>query len=409
VAVADRTGPRLGGDLRLFYSDTAKTWHEVRVDGSGDQGATLGVLDDTSAVLVWAGFREGVRWGTLRGRSWTSSGQQFSTSGLAYGPQLRRDPRGGYWLAYADYLGGDPKPIKLLRYQNDTWTRVDSVACAFDRSTDLYIYQGPSLSMDDAEYPSMAWGAFSTVIGLETICACMATDSGFTNGDNIEPSDGGGRPEITRDSNGDVWIAWWKYFDGMFWTHTYATATTSPPRIIALGSRRAIQWTLSEPSPETWWAVLRSRNDGPFEVAARVRASADPAIAWIDDSPPAGILRYKIRRECVDVRYRWESPEARWPPHSRRPMRFEALPGPFAESSQVELSGASAGTLEVTLYDLQGRAIMHQRVEAAGTGTDRFTLDARETSARLPSGVYFLRARDASGSESTPAKIVLLR
>ncbi len=409
VAIADRTGPRLGGDLRLLYSDTLKVWHEVNVTGLGDGGVALGVLNDTSAVLVWAGAREGMRWGVLRGSLWESSGEQLTTSQLAEFPHLRRHPRGGYWLTYVDFIDGDIRRLKLLRYLDGTWTRVDSVACAFTRSTDQYIYQVPSLSMDDAEYPSIAWSGFSTVIGVETICACMSTDSGFMTGDNIQPSDGGFLPGITRDPNGDVWISWWKYYDGMFWTHTYETATTSTPRIVPLGSRRAIQWDLSEPSPETWWAVLRSRNDAPFEVAARVRATPDTAMAWIDDSPPAGTLRYKIRRECVDVRYRWESTEARWPLRNRRPFRFKVVPSPLAETSEVELSGAAAGVLDIAVYDLQGRVVLTQRVEGSGSGVDRFRLDLTRTSSRLSSGVYFLRARDIGGNLSDASKLVILR
>jgi hypothetical protein len=412
VAVADRPPPTYNqGVLRLLYSDTVKVWHEVPITGIGDEGVTVGALDDTSAVVVWSGLREGVRWGTLRGSAWASTGEELqpSASSVDYSPRLRRHPHGGYWLVYAAFIDNDTKPLKLLRYLNGAWTRVDSVACAFDRNTDQYTYQSASMSMDEAEYPSIAWSAFSNVIGLETVCACMSSDSGFTPGDNVQPSDGGFLPGITRDPNGDIWIAWWKYYDGMFWTHTFASARTSAPRLSGTGRQRMLRWALSQPSPETWWAVMRSREGAPFEVAARVRAGPDTLMSWSDTTAPNGALRYKIRRESVDVRYQWESPEAVWPLRVQNPIHFTLVPTPLSAAAQIELSGAVAGMVDVTLYDLQGRALLRQHVDASGSGIDRFSLDPNATTSRLSSGVYFLRARDASGSESSPCKIVLLR
>ena len=60
----------------------------------------------------------------------------------------------------------------------------------------------------------------------------------------------------------------------------------------------------------------------------------------------------------------------------------------------------------LALFDIQGRLVYQRRWEATGSGIDRIPFDAGRP---VRSGVYFLRAVDASGSQSEPAKIVLLR
>jgi len=59
---------------------------------------------------------------------------------------------------------------------------------------------------------------------------------------------------------------------GIWFTHAYTAATTSTPRIEPAAGDRVVRWTLSEPAPETWWAVLRAPEQGAFEEVARVRA-----------------------------------------------------------------------------------------------------------------------------------------
>ena len=85
------------------------------------------------------------------------------------------------------------------------------------------------------------------------------------------------------------------------------------------------------------------------------------------------------------------------------------MPSPLSAADEIELSGAAAGPLEILLYDLQGRTLLRQHLDASGSGIDRFRIDPSATSSRLSSGVYFLRARDASGSVSEPSKVVYLR
>src|SRR5262249_8105862 len=149
----------------------------------------------------------------------------------------------------------------------------------------------------------------------------------------------------------------------------YTTATAGAPQIGGVAANRLVTWTLSEPAPESWWAVLRSRNGAPFEVAARVRAGATTQMSWNDKSLP-GNLRYKIRRECVDTRYQAESAEGGWPRLAHPiPIKLH-VKNPFVDGADVMLSGAAAGPVDIQLYDLQGRLMLRTKGNASGIGEE---------------------------------------
>jgi hypothetical protein len=390
----------LGGP-RLFYSDIPHVWGELPVNGSASNGLAVTALDDTTVLVATAAIGP-ISWGIVRGNAWIGGVQPIPDS-YAYSPTLRPRPSGGQWLAWGsadqDYMG-------IMSYRDGIWSAPESLRCAHRMPGQHYANSG-DLSRDPGEYPALAWA--TELWASFTVCACMPTDSGFTIADELKDSETDGIPTIARDGNGDVWVAWWRYFQGMYWTHTYTTATTDLPRVVGHGRRRALAWTLSEPAPESWWGVLRARGDEPFEQVARVRAGPGPEMSWADDSPPAGQLRYKVRRECVDQRYEWLSEEATWPPRGGKPAPTLRVASPVWTSADVQVSDAAAGTLVFRVYDVQGRLVQELTESASGSGSDRFTLNLGATPGHLASGVYFVRARDAQGQESAAAKFVRLR
>jgi len=184
-------------------------------------------------------------------------------------------------------------------------------------------------------------------------------------------------------------------------------------------------WSLSEPVPGSWWTVQRlggharaapggparveSGADGSFEDVARVRAGEDSYLSWVDDSPPGGLLRYRIRRDCVDKHYEWLSDEATWPPQVRKPRAVRLAARDAGVGNELELEGAAPGALDVRVYDVQGR-LVHRQSEMATEGeTKVFRLGLGVQGATLRSGIYFIRVRDALGQESNAVKTVLLR
>ena len=163
------------------------------------------------------------------------------------------------------------------------------------------------MSRDPGEYPVIVWDA--DYYASSQVMISFPTPTGYSRGELVPGSYGGVLPSIVRDHNADVWLTWWEERRATWWTHTYthATATATKLLVDGHGRKRTVVWSLDEPAPESWWAVLRSRLEGPFEVVARVQAGDGLMINWTDDSPPAGYLRYKVRRECLDTRYAWES------------------------------------------------------------------------------------------------------
>ena len=118
-------------------------------------------------------------------------------------------------------------------------------------------------------------------------------------------------------------------------------------------------------------------------------------------------MRYRVRRESVDSRYRWESEEGRWPPNAQRPLTLSTPSGLLGES--LSLGGAVAGAIEIRIYDVQGRLSLRQQAKVTGAGDESLRLDLALAQYPLHSGVYFAQAKDASGRQTAPLKLVLLK
>jgi hypothetical protein len=404
VAVADVVANRV--ELRVFSSDEPTVWREaVAVQAAFIHGVAAATLDDTTAIVAWTdtdGYM--VKIGLLRGSTW-ELGPSYADFGPNR-PQFRRRPSGGQWLAW----GTSAPHIALATYQDGVWSNVDSLHCAYRDGLPVHYSDTPDMSRDDREYPAIVWAA-QDYRALSTVCVCVPTDKGYGIADEIEGLVGG-IPTVARDRNGDVWVASWWYFDTVSWLHTYTRATATTPAVAEAGRRRVVAWTLSEAAPETWWAVLRARGEEPFAEMARVQAGSEVAMSWVDDSPPRGQLRYKIRRESVDTRYRWESDEARWPTRDRRLKLQLTVSHSVALGRRIELIlqlvGAVAGPLDVEIYDLQGRLVARRRSEAVATSSDSIGFALGIDYAPSAPGVYFARVTDAAGNTSAPAKFVVL-
>ncbi len=406
LAVSDDQGH---SELRVLYSDAKGPWRQAPVVGLGENGVAAGALDDTTALVAWAGYYEGIKWGELRGDDWVRTGQlvpayQYFTNA----PRLRRRPSGGQWLAWGTW---DPH-ILLTSYRDGVWSDPESLTCAYTDGTAQHLSDSPDLSRDDDrhEYPVAVWGA-QDGRGHFNICVCAPSDSGYGVGEEITQALDGGLPTVVRDRADDVWVAWMmsNYVGGVRWLHSYTTATTDTPQVAAAGRLREVRWALSTPAPRSWWAVERADGDGEFVQVARVRAGPDSLMAWTDTTAPAGMVRYRVRRESVDRRYEWLSPATRWPAQGLGPWVLRVSANPASTQVAFEVMDAIAGALEVKLYDLQGRVVWRERRMSAGSGRDAFTIALPPAGGRIRAGIYFLRARDASGRESATAKVAVVR
>ena len=398
--------------VRVLYSDTVGVWRELPELGINEFMCTIAPLSSRSAIVAYSDG-SGLSWAIAEGERWAATGNLDPGRDLPpLHPRFRFRPSGGLWLMWADLLS-----IHVSSYRDGVWDRGDSVKCVHPEG-DTFWSAWSDMSRDAGERPVLAWGDLGVGRTFHNIgCVAFPTDSGWAPGEEIPGSRGLFlSPKVARDRNDDAWLVWDMEGIGITrFTHTYVSATASTPTLTGAGRRRVLNWTLSEPAPETWWPVLRARGRGDFEEVARVSAGATLDMSWADDSPPAGQLRYKIRRESVDTRYLWESEEARWPPDQERPRLRLALPGPIrpqigaASVVMLEIEGAAAGTLEVALYDLQGRLVSRQQPVSGGTGPDTIRLDFSLAERPLTPGIYFVRVQDAVGRSSDALKIVILK
>jgi hypothetical protein len=152
-------------------------------------------------------------------------------------------------------------------------------------------------------------------------------------------------------------------------------------------------------------------------LLARVRAGNKQSLAWTDSSPPSGLLRYRIRRESVDSRFRRESGDAAitvgvGSGADLGPMSVSrASPNPTILGSSVRfvVSNAAHGTIQVRLFDLNGREVHRQDSNASGAGTDTVDVLLLSDARMMAPGLYFLSFKDESGRSPITIKLAILQ
>jgi hypothetical protein len=365
VAFGDRVG------LRLLYSDTAKVWREIDVPGSGDAGIAMAAIDDTTALLVWGGTFEKLRWGYVRGTTFEEGPPPPGLEAFAAVPVLRRRPSGGWWVLWAT----KENHVSIATLAGTTWTDRESVQCAYQPPGVYYTNGTPALSDDLEEYPVVGWSAADVNFARRPFCVTCPDESGFPVAQEAPTAWNAGVPRVARDRNGDVWVAYdTEDIQGMYWFHTYVRATTDAPTATGSIGGRTVAWSLSEPAPDSWWAVLRAPEGGEFEPVGRVKAAgSNTQLAFFDDAIHPGPLRYRIRRESVDRRYEWRSPEVTWV-FDPTPA-LVSLQSAAAEPGRVRLvwAGHGAGALEAAVQRREAASAWEPHGAAVPEGGDRLS------------------------------------
>jgi hypothetical protein len=297
----------------------------------------------------------------------------------------------------------------VAAFRDGAWSPPESIFVHLPDSTEQVSSGVPTFSDDPAEFPAIAW-TFEDASANARSCVMVPTDSGFAFGEELSIPMTALIPSVTRDRNEDVWVAAWDYYVPAFYMHTYVVATSAAPRFDGSTTRPLVRWSLSTPAPGSWWAVLRAVGDGEFSPLARLRAGSDTVMSFTDSTAPLGsLLRYRIRRESVDKRYEWLSPEGTWWPRTSVLSARLRGPNPTSSSANLTITGAQAGLFDLRLYDLQGRLVLRQRPVANGSGQDALTIDLDAAPQRLRGGIYFVKVVDAAGRVSNSVKVAVVR
>lgn len=391
--------------VHVLYSDTVGIWHQVERLGVHEDHCTVAALGDTTAMVVYAG-ESGLQYAILDGSRWSETGNLDPRPFNASHPRFRIRPSGGFWLFWESHDW-----MHMSSYKDGVWTRGDSVQF-LPNPTDNYQPAWYGVDHDTTEYPVIAWNNLGYAYTFRNSSVIMFPNEhgwdppeeipGTTETEWIEPT-------VIRDANQDTWVVWWSSQTGInWWLHTYPTATCAAPVVSAVPAGSRINWALTTPVPGSRWTIERAMADGPFDSLATVRAGADSVLSYVDPDAGAGVTwRYRIKREHVNMKYLWYSPEASyWQPDVREPLGLS-----LGSVSGVQLAlrvAGGTGALTVRLYDLQGRVAAEHRVTASGTGDDALSLDLSTGNARH-SGVYFLRVTDATGRTSRTARVAVVR
>ena len=398
------------GFLRLFLSNEPGVWKELSIDDPASGGLAMLALDDTTALLVWDREQvgQGLGWGVIQGHQWFPEAVPITFDYFG-APKLRSHPEGGGWLTYVTV-----KPTGAIRrFENGIWGPAEDLHCNYSSNAFGAYVIFSELSRDTNPNPVVAWTFSDFLTGSHGICVCFPDEDGWAIGDEVFRGGQGAANSVTRDRNGDAWVAWGEFFEPLRWTHTYTTATAAAPEVTIVTGRPQASWKLSEPAPGSWWAVLRQIAGGAFQEVARVQAGAELEMSWIDeDHRPGTLLRdgvsYRIRRESVDTRYEHLSPLGSWTPGHRGLRLAIRQPPAGGDLLELELSGATGSRVELAIYDVTGRVVQRRELSLGGNGATQ-TFPLMLGAQRLPTGVYFARVRDEAGATSEGVKFVRLQ
>lgn len=391
------------GPSRLFTRPIgAADWTSYVFDLNGEAGIACAPLDDTT--LFVAGSHGSIYWGRATPSGFTPGGPPVGYPAFYLAP-MRRDGRGGYWLIW----GSVTRWIIAQHIEADgTWGDRDTLDGDYPPNSQTFT-NVLSTSPDTAYRPLIAWMAVGYNYPGHYLYLAWPTDSGWTRGEIVPQSSGGGNCGLALDQNGDAWVVWNGLGRGNFWLHSYTNVTCSAPAVERPDGAPRLAWTLTGPAPRSWWTVLRSVEGAPADSIARVQAGDGIAMEFADTTAPVGTrLAYTIRREHVDHRYRWLSAATEWTYRLETPLRLSLRAAvPASDEVTLALEGAVAGVIELQLYDLQGRQVLAQRTESRGTGRDELRLGLARAGIRP--GVYLLRARDGGGRRSGAVKLAVVR
>ena len=402
--VATRFGQQIPmPPLRIYRSDSPHQWRQMWVGGlNAYHGVVAAALDSVTVFVVTSDSDDRIHWGLLSDTTWSVQPGYPEIHGPQT-PSIVRQSDGSLRLAWAN----TDSVVYTRVFANGAWGPTDTVRAVLPEAAQYLFYEA-QVSREGGEHPALAWSGYASRIDVaDYIWVSFAAEIGFGIGERIEGSWEGINPTLVVDENEDVWVAWWRLYDGIYWTHSYATATSSVPLVDEQGKHPRLRWTLSEAAPGTWWGVMRSTDGAPPERVGRARAGPGTTLTWADSSAPgAASLRYAIRRECRDVRYQVTSAYAEWRSRGAVLALSRRSANPASDAIELEVSGANAGSLEVLLYDLQGRTVSTLRMSTTGSGVDALRVPLGP---RVRTGLYFLRVRGSDGRLSRGLKVAVLR
>ncbi|GAB4094070.1 T9SS type A sorting domain-containing protein [Flaviaesturariibacter terrae] len=169
------------------------------------------------------------------------------------------------------------------------------------------------------------------------------------------------------------------------------------------GQRRSgsdeLQWSTATESNNGGFTVEESSDGRNFTAVATVAGAGNSTIDnhyHYTRRNAQGTRYYRIRQTDLDGRYSYTSVIRLSDGSATGGLQATFGANPVRGNASVQLTAAQAGTVQLALFDAQGRALWQQRSTlGAGTQTISVPLSAQ------PAGVYFLAVTDADGGKQT--------
>ena len=390
--------------VQVSVSEDGGPWQELPTVGLGSATCAIAPLDSTRALLVHAGTT-GLRWEICEGTAWIASGTIDPRPEFARHPRLRQNPDGRLLLTYTT-----PESVHVMAYDEGAWSGLATMDCTHAPG-ETYLPAWIDVSRGPELVPPIAWGDLGVGATFRDIgCIAFPDGKGWSIPEEIPGSESIYTTAfVAVDRNGDTWTAWNRLLTaGIWFTHTYVSATAEGPALRRTPGGVRVDWTLSEPAPGSNWAVLRSGEGAGWTLLSRVRADSTVQLTWTDPEPVPGPAIYKVRRESVDRRYQWDSAEVPWTEDSAGPaIRLRSRLPLSGDHVEFSITGGAVGPMVARLHDVQGRTLLAQQRDFVGAGNERVFLNL--TGIGLRSGVFFLRITDARGRTSNAEKLVIVR
>jgi hypothetical protein len=306
IVRSQQRDPRTPGFVvRVRTRNARGAWTELPAWGHDEFGCAVAPLSGGRALVASAG-EWGLSWVVAAPTGWLQQGRLDTTAWLARSPVFARRSGGGAWLVWTDKT-----TPHVEGFNGERWLGTRDLTCAHPAGQ-TFSPTWCAATQDAAAMPVIAWGDRGyDQTNRDCLCVAFPDSAGWPRGEEVPGSDGAFVPAVARDTLGETWVAWVRDRSTDAWViHSRVTAQAESLTARAGATGTVLGWTLTEPAPGSVWSVWRVSADVGAREVGRVQAGSGSRLRWSESRPPPrGVVRYRVRREALDARDRWESAE----------------------------------------------------------------------------------------------------
>jgi len=190
---------------------------------------------------------------------------------------------------------------------------------------------------------------------------------------------------------------------------TFTGAHTASSDLGDLDGDGDMDWLLSSFGGGEW-LIYENNGTGSFSLHTVIPAPNNPSCSLLLDFDNDLDLDLALTDEIADIVMLMRNGSATSvPPLDGRPLALLAsIPQPARESAVIRFALKEAGPVTLRLYDLAGRELIKEVIDAPAPGVNAFAFDGRtRDGSALPSGTYYYSV-EAAGFASTD-RLVFVR